>query len=435
MKRIILLAAMLYVALGAMAQDTLHSLYPKDGYFYQYWMDSEDIEVGVLVYNTTGNNSLMGYEVNPKGDMLTVYGLACCFDTNALGYDTNFYYFTDTTLENVYEFAGLYERSADSLRLIAPPLMFRPGRDPLSHIFSYDGNIRMRNDFPMYEKYFDEPVTISNVAFLCHTMRTPHWQQDIYDSTGNRHVRGPKYRATYTYLVDWDSPWDESFEQLRVMYDPNDNTWSFLPNYTRYRWLMFPIIAPPDTTANPTDTLVVQPGYTLSFHGGDTIVLGGDTIVLDSAVTLAVGDTLVLPSGDTLVFHPGDTLVVNSGDTIFFGPNSTIFFSPGSTIAILGGTGGGDNPGGDDPVVGLRQTDMVYRYTAVSPNPATGSATVTSSFGLTQIEAFDEQGRLVQTLPATGLKADLDVSSWPRGTYLLRIHTPLGTATKKLLVQ
>ena len=218
------------------------------------------------------------------------------------------------------------------------------------------------------------------------------------------------------------------------MYDPNDNTWSFLPNYTRYRWLMFPIIAPPDTTANPTDTLVVQPGYTLSFHGGDTIVLGGDTLVLDSAFTLAVGDTLVLPSGDTLVFHPGDTLVVNSGDTIFFGPNSTIFFSPGSTIAILGGTGG-DNPGGGDPVVGLRQADMVYRYTAVSPNPATGRATVTSSFGLTQIEAFDEQGRLVQTLPASGLKASLDVSSWPRGTYLLRIHTPLGTTTKKLLVQ
>ncbi|MBP5546962.1 MAG: T9SS type A sorting domain-containing protein [Bacteroidales bacterium] len=54
---------------------------------------------------------------------------------------------------------------------------------------------------------------------------------------------------------------------------------------------------------------------------------------------------------------------------------------------------------------------------------------------MTQIEAFDEQGRLVQTLPATGLKATLDVSSWPRGTYLLRILTPAGPTTKKLLVQ
>ena len=27
----------------------------------------------------------------------------------------------------------------------------------------------------------------------------------------------------------------------------------------------------------------------------------------------------------------------------------------------------------------------------------------------------------------------LDVSSWPSGAYLLRIHTPQGIATKKLL--
>jgi len=30
---------------------------------------------------------------------------------------------------------------------------------------------------------------------------------------------------------------------------------------------------------------------------------------------------------------------------------------------------------------------------------------------------------------------DLDVSSWPSGTYLLRITTPTGTTTKKLLIQ
>ncbi len=70
----------------------------------------------------------------------------------------------------------------------------------------------------------------------------------------------------------------------------------------------------------------------------------------------------------------------------------------------------------------------------INPNPATKQVHVATNFSLTQIEAFDEQGRLVQTLPASGLKATLDVSSWPRGTYLLRIHTPLGTATKKLVI-
>ena len=73
--------------------------------------------------------------------------------------------------------------------------------------------------------------------------------------------------------------------------------------------------------------------------------------------------------------------------------------------------------------------------TAVMPNPATNKVRVTSSFGLTRIETYDAKGRLVQTLPASGLKADLDISTWPRGTYLLRIFTPAGPTTKKLLIQ
>lgn len=92
-------------------------------------------------------------------------------------------------------------------------------------------------------------------------------------------------------------------------------------------------------------------------------------------------------------------------------------------------------PSGGDSNVAVQGPDMMERYVAVQPNPAHGRATVVSSFGMTAIEVYDTQGRLLQTLPAEGLKADLDVSSWPRATYLLRIRTPMGTVTRKLLVQ
>ena len=92
-------------------------------------------------------------------------------------------------------------------------------------------------------------------------------------------------------------------------------------------------------------------------------------------------------------------------------------------------------PSGGDSNVAVQGSDMMDRYVAVQPNPAHGRATVVSSFGMTAIEVYDTQGRLLQTLPAEGLKADLDVSSWPRATYLLRIRTPMGTVTRKLLVQ
>ena len=71
--------------------------------------------------------------------------------------------------------------------------------------------------------------------------------------------------------------------------------------------------------------------------------------------------------------------------------------------------------GGD--TLAVTQADMVARYTSVQPNPAT------------------EQARVLSSFPASGLEAVIDVAPWPRGTYLLRITTPLGTVTKKLLVQ
>ena len=71
----------------------------------------------------------------------------------------------------------------------------------------------------------------------------------------------------------------------------------------------------------------------------------------------------------------------------------------------------------------------------VQPNPATETAKVASSFGLTRIEAFNSAGDRVYDAPHTGLTATLDVSRWPAGTYILRLHTPAGTVGKKLIVR
>jgi hypothetical protein len=54
---------------------------------------------------------------------------------------------------------------------------------------------------------------------------------------------------------------------------------------------------------------------------------------------------------------------------------------------------------------------------------------------MTRIEAADILGHSLYDRPASGLTADIDVSSWPSGTYLLRISTPTGVTTKKLMVK
>ena len=88
-----------------------------------------------------------------------------------------------------------------------------------------------------------------------------------------------------------------------------------------------------------------------------------------------------------------------------------------------------------DTTMAAGEADLVSRYVSVQPNPAVGEAKVLSSFGLERIEAYDAAGQRVADLPASGLQATLNVAPWPRGTYLLRILTPAGATTKKLIVQ
>ena len=86
-------------------------------------------------------------------------------------------------------------------------------------------------------------------------------------------------------------------------------------------------------------------------------------------------------------------------------------------------------------VTGVTAADMVSRYVTVQPNPATEEARVLSSFGIEGVEVFDAEGRRVAELRGEGLEARIDVRGWAAGSYLLRVATPLGTATKKLLVR
>ena len=120
-------------------------------------------------------------------------------------------------------------------------------------------------------------------------------------------------------------------------------------------------------------------------------------------------DTTILSSDTTYI---GDTLIVT--DTVIFG---------GDTIITT------------DTILSIQNGSMLERLTGVMPNPAVGTAKVVSSFGMSMVEAYDMSGTLVHRQKADGLATTLDVRRWPTGTYLLRIHTPQGTAVKKLVVR
>ncbi|MCR5822643.1 MAG: T9SS type A sorting domain-containing protein [Bacteroidales bacterium] len=89
--------------------------------------------------------------------------------------------------------------------------------------------------------------------------------------------------------------------------------------------------------------------------------------------------------------------------------------------------------GGDTTAVDM--VDGVGRYVSLTPNPAADRVQVLSSFGLKQVEAYNAEGRLVYADEAHGLSKTIDLAAWPRGIYLVRVVTPMGSTTKKLVLR
>ena len=74
-------------------------------------------------------------------------------------------------------------------------------------------------------------------------------------------------------------------------------------------------------------------------------------------------------------------------------------------------------------------------YVELLPNPTKGMTVVSSSYRLSRIRAYNMQGQLVlDRRPSLSQSATLDLSAWPKGTYLLRITTLAGIVSKKLVV-
>ena len=83
-------------------------------------------------------------------------------------------------------------------------------------------------------------------------------------------------------------------------------------------------------------------------------------------------------------------------------------------------------------VAGLDPADGIALE--ATPNPAAKSAHVAASAPLLRLEAFSSAGVRMADLQASGMEADLDVSGWPSGVYLLRVHTAIGSAQRPLVV-
>lgn len=83
----------------------------------------------------------------------------------------------------------------------------------------------------------------------------------------------------------------------------------------------------------------------------------------------------------------------------------------------------------------IPSAEALGSHLILSPNPACEQVDISSPLPMTRIEVHNALGRCLYDRPTLGLTDNLDVSAWPAGTYLLRIHTHTVIITKKLLVR
>ena len=461
MKKQLFLSLALAMFIGVAAQDTIHTRALKGNYFYNNW----PFDTAKVIYPWHLTTFPGDYPFFAKNfyttDTLNVVGIAVALDPM----DTIHYTISvlDMSYDNVYEYFMLFEPSADTLQVFSDSLLIHQRHTPIAYYMDFDYNYNAAHPGPfyqtrmpvleVYEAFFDHPYQVvpgrfyvgrSNRSYSTDTVdaatgihynhATP-WMEiaEIYAKNAS-HLMSDTITVRAFFEEYWDTDDTTEIDPVTgaVGHHAYDTTITASTMSNGY-WFLFPILAlPDDTIVFHSDTivsgdLIVRPGNTVVIAPGDIIVIGGDTIVnTGDTLTVTLGDTVVI-SGHPIVINPGDTLTVNPGDTLFVNSDGSITVNPGGTIVVS--SGGGGTPG-----IGIQTNDLLYRYTSVQPNPATDKVRVTSSFGLTRIEAYDLRGRLLFETPASGLKADLDVSSWPRGTYLLRISTPAGPTTKKLLI-
>ena len=72
----------------------------------------------------------------------------------------------------------------------------------------------------------------------------------------------------------------------------------------------------------------------------------------------------------------------------------------------------------------------------IYPNPASTSLTIEGLEGAVRVELVDMNGRVTQVFTHSNNQAiTFDVSNYARGTYVLRLHSPDGVVTRKVILQ
>ncbi len=83
--------------------------------------------------------------------------------------------------------------------------------------------------------------------------------------------------------------------------------------------------------------------------------------------------------------------------------------------------------------VGLNETKDISNFTHVFPNPAKEEININCGYKIKTLQVFDEQGKLLFEKEVNAYNYQINLDSYPTGTYFIKVLTNSGQTTKKVV--
>ena len=205
----------------------------------------------------------------------------------------------------------------------------------------------------------------------------------------------------------------------------HNNVWEDNPNTDEKKYmLIFPIIG--SMCPEVTDLSVTQ-------SSSDSLLIEWGTDWHQANWELQYYPTGTSPdSAETIVCHSPSYLLTGLDSTITYNVRvravctyDSTYRSEWQRIAVHNGMTVGIHNAATTPDDGI----------TLRPNPADRQVTVSATMPIKHVEVYDLAGRLVETRQPNGTNLQLDLKSYPNGTYLVKVTTANGTTTRKLVVK
>ena len=371
-------------ATAAVGQDTISSKWPADNYFYNYWDDTS--YAGSTMWGLAG---MWGEGVDVKGlctkDSLTVYGIAASlFSLDHLRRDNPQSAYWDVEEDFQRELLKVRDTSLDS---------------------SYEYLV-------LYTRDSSGQKVQANQRLLVNLGQTP---VSYYQDLG---ILGPmpEYFDLQSFAVPvyeryFDTPsvvFDSFYVGFTAIYSWEENVKDSAGRIYPYKTWQVRLLDKGTTYYAKSEPLFHRRMEDTNYWA----------CVYRSKVFAFVFPILT-PNPDTVVI---DTTVVDT-----------------TVVDTTGWRVGGEGSMEVDSNVWIHKLGvedvLLERYVQLMPNPAEDRVRVISSFGLVGLEIYGADGRKVRDERLDGLAADVDVGGLPRGVYMVRILTPRGDTTKRLVLR